>query len=122
MCFCSSGFTNYGLALRVEWLKSRERAARWTEEVLLLQEEMRRVVAFLEWKAMVADKRIYKEGTRAYANKQAALYRRLQTHFRAQWHGQLENSSFAKDDTDGNADDEAEEDGDDMEEDEDEDE
>lgn len=98
----------------------------------MLQEEMRRVVAFLEWKArwwderreseLVADERIYKEGTRAYANKQAALYRRLQTHFRAQWHGQLENSSFAKDDTDGNADDEAEEDGDDMEEDEDEDE
>ena len=36
--------------LRVEWAKSRARAARCREEVLLLKEEMRRVVAFLDWK------------------------------------------------------------------------
>lgn len=37
--------------LRVEWAKSRVRAARCREEVLLLREEMRRVLAFLEWKS-----------------------------------------------------------------------
>jgi len=37
--------------LRVEWVKSRARAARAHEEVLLLREEMRRVLEFLQWKA-----------------------------------------------------------------------
>ena len=38
-------------SMRVEWGKARARAHRWTEETVLLQEEMRRVVAFFEWKA-----------------------------------------------------------------------
>ncbi|KAF7974192.1 hypothetical protein HWV62_13237 [Athelia sp. TMB] len=33
-------------ALRVEWAKCKARQARWHEELLLLQEEMRRVIAF----------------------------------------------------------------------------
>ncbi|KAG2006690.1 hypothetical protein CC2G_014446 [Coprinopsis cinerea AmutBmut pab1-1] len=37
--------------LRVEWCKTRARAHRWQEECMLLQEEMRRVVAFWEWDA-----------------------------------------------------------------------
>jgi len=37
--------------LRAEWAKSRARTKRATEEVLLLQEEMRRLVEFLKWKA-----------------------------------------------------------------------
>jgi hypothetical protein len=37
--------------LRAEWSKSRARAARAREEVLLLREEMRRVLEFLGWKA-----------------------------------------------------------------------
>ncbi len=32
-------------ALRVEWAKAKARAARWTEQVRLVDEEMRRVVA-----------------------------------------------------------------------------
>ena len=36
--------------LQSEWAKSRARVGRCREEVLLLKEEMRRVVAFLEWK------------------------------------------------------------------------
>lgn len=35
--------------LRAEWAKSRARAARSREEVLLLTEEMRRTLAFLRW-------------------------------------------------------------------------
>jgi hypothetical protein len=34
------------LALRVEWAKAKARAARWEEEVVLLDEEMRRVIQF----------------------------------------------------------------------------
>ena len=36
------------LGLRIEWCKSRARRDRWTEEVQLLREEMRRVVESLE--------------------------------------------------------------------------
>ncbi|KAJ6448830.1 hypothetical protein C8R45DRAFT_1132718 [Mycena sanguinolenta] len=41
--------TNEGL--RVEWGKAWARAHRWTEEVDLLEEEMRRILVFLQWKA-----------------------------------------------------------------------
>ncbi|KAJ8697361.1 hypothetical protein PTI98_004171 [Pleurotus ostreatus] len=37
--------------LRVEWVKARARAERWREEVLLLEEEMRRAIAYCCWKA-----------------------------------------------------------------------
>ena len=38
-------------AMRIEWCKARARANRWTEEVDLLKEEMRRTEQFLEWHA-----------------------------------------------------------------------
>ncbi|KZP11773.1 hypothetical protein FIBSPDRAFT_709122, partial [Athelia psychrophila] len=34
------------IALRVEWAKCKARQARWHEELRLLQEEMRRVIAY----------------------------------------------------------------------------
>jgi hypothetical protein len=37
--------------VKSEWAKSRARAARACEEVLLLREEMRRTLEFLQWKA-----------------------------------------------------------------------
>jgi len=37
-------------ALHIEWAKSRARAQRWHEEVLLLKEEMRRVLVYFEYK------------------------------------------------------------------------
>ncbi|KAG1866481.1 hypothetical protein C8R48DRAFT_747671 [Suillus tomentosus] len=37
--------------VRVEWCKARARANRWSEEVELLLEEMRRVIVFLKWQA-----------------------------------------------------------------------
>ncbi|KAG1879783.1 hypothetical protein F4604DRAFT_1679368 [Suillus subluteus] len=40
-----------GLRLPLKWCKARARAARWVEEVELLQEEMRRMVCFLRWHA-----------------------------------------------------------------------
>ncbi|KAJ7020126.1 hypothetical protein C8F04DRAFT_1275478 [Mycena alexandri] len=37
--------------IHIEWSKARARADRWREELILLEEEMRRSVEFCEWKA-----------------------------------------------------------------------
>jgi hypothetical protein len=82
-------------AMRVEWATSFARMERWDEEVELLQEEMRRVVAFLEWKstdwlrkrelrsALVASD--IRSGLDAYARKQAAVYHDLAVSFSLLW-------------------------------------
>ena len=82
-------------AMRVEWATSFARMERWAEEVELLQEEMRRVVAFLEWKstdwltkrearsALVTPD--IQSGLDAYARKQAGVYRDLATSFSMLW-------------------------------------
>jgi hypothetical protein len=68
--------------LRVEWAKSRARAARWTEEVQLLCEEMCCTLVFMEWKADWWRKQAFsrpdapvhlRHGIEAYALRQAAL-------------------------------------------------
>ncbi|KAG1789189.1 uncharacterized protein HD556DRAFT_1433840 [Suillus plorans] len=73
-------------ALQIEWCKARARANRWTEEVKLLLEEMRRVREFLSWHAKwwdeQADRRVglppaEAEGTNAYVRRQAALRRNI---------------------------------------------
>jgi hypothetical protein len=80
--------------LRVEWAKSRARAARWTEEVELLCEEMRRTLAFLEWKAewwrnqarRRADAPAHlRHGIEAYAMRQAALQQRIANRHAKHW-------------------------------------
>ncbi|KAG5649942.1 hypothetical protein H0H81_001378 [Sphagnurus paluster] len=38
-------------ALRIEWCRARARCMRWEEELELLEEEMRRILAFLSWQA-----------------------------------------------------------------------
>ncbi|THU99435.1 hypothetical protein K435DRAFT_794947 [Dendrothele bispora CBS 962.96] len=38
-------------AIRVEWCKAQARMLRWREEVLLLCEELRRMVAYMAWRA-----------------------------------------------------------------------
>ena len=82
-------------AMRAEWTTSFARMERWSEEAELLQEEMRRVVAFLEWKssdwfskrearsALVASD--IGSGLDAYARKQAAVYRDLVIAFATRW-------------------------------------
>ena len=86
-------------AMRVEWAMSFARMERWAEEVELLQEEMRRVVAFLEWKstdwltkrearlALVTPD--IQSGLDAYARKQAGVYRDLAVSFSMLWHPTL---------------------------------
>ena len=79
----------------VEWTTSFARLERWTEEVDLLQEEMRRVVMFLEWKSAnwLAKAGVRKgtltfdiqSGLDAYARKQAAVYHNLAVSFAKLW-------------------------------------
>jgi len=85
--------------LRVEWTTSFARLARWSEEVDLLQEEMRRVVAFLEWRSREWSAKVdvrsedstsdVQSGLSAYARKQAAIYHGLAVSFTKLWHPTL---------------------------------
>ncbi|THU98453.1 hypothetical protein K435DRAFT_600195, partial [Dendrothele bispora CBS 962.96] len=69
--------------LRIEWCKSYARVRRWREEVMLLQEEMRRCLVTLEWQATTWEGRAVipnfegerLEGSSAYAHYQASICR-----------------------------------------------
>lgn len=76
--------------LRAEWSRSRARVRRCAEEVKLLREEMRRVLAFLKWEANQWELRAegqedlgmeLEEGLRAYAAEQAAFRLSLSSSF-----------------------------------------
>lgn len=84
------------IAVRVEWCKAWARSRRWTEEVSLLLEEMRRVVASYEHKAAWWRERRHSlgcvwpsadhaEGAHAYASEHAAMYEDLIFHCRLVW-------------------------------------
>ena len=103
---------NQSTALRIEWCKARARAQRWSEEVRLLLEEMRRVLQFLQWKALVWDGRAdflqrdldaaghstdkllgsrlllasRIEGVQAYARRQAHIQREIYNHCMMLWY------------------------------------
>ncbi|KAF8889256.1 hypothetical protein BD779DRAFT_1671831 [Infundibulicybe gibba] len=91
-------------ALRIEWCKSKARADRWSEEVELLREEMRRVCAFFESRAVEWERRAkythsvssilglvlptelaLTQGRTAYAMNQAAQFRAMGAHCQALW-------------------------------------
>jgi hypothetical protein len=74
------------IALRVEFLRSRARAMHWSEEVVLLLEEMRRVLVFMKWQARWWDAQGVRwvgldaeqqEGLVGYARHQASIRRRM---------------------------------------------
>ena len=81
--------------VRHEWMMCRARADRWKEESYLLQEEMRRIVAFLEWKSawwiekvgsrlgsVAAD---IQHGVDSYARRQSSVYHELAVTLGKQW-------------------------------------
>jgi len=80
---------------RHEWMTCRARADRWAEEVELLQEEMRRVLVYLEWKSTTWLQRVgirtrscapdIQRGIDAYARRQAAIHREIAISFASQW-------------------------------------
>ncbi|KAJ7795160.1 hypothetical protein B0H14DRAFT_2391995 [Mycena olivaceomarginata] len=82
--------------LRIEWAKTRAKAMRYAEEIDLLEEEMRRVLQFLQWRAdwwtslvgLRAGKQeelALREGHAAYAGKQAGYMQGLRDCFEHQW-------------------------------------
>jgi len=73
-------------SMRVEWAKARVRMVQWKEEFLLVQEEMRHVIEYLNWKAAWwcerSTLRTHTDTTvlsriSGYANKQAAICSRI---------------------------------------------
>ncbi|KAJ7118301.1 hypothetical protein C8R44DRAFT_878911 [Mycena epipterygia] len=81
-------------AVHIEWAKARARCGRWREEVDLLEEEMRRVQQFLEWrsdwwKGQVGLRGLAEgpqlEGESAYALRQAGLQSDLCARFIEEW-------------------------------------
>ena len=80
---------------RHEWMTCRARADRWAEEVELLQEEMRRVLVYLEWKSTTWLQKVgiragsctpdIQCGIDAYARRQAAIHRDIAISFASQW-------------------------------------
>ncbi|KAK7435536.1 hypothetical protein VKT23_019587 [Stygiomarasmius scandens] len=79
--------------LRIEWCKTYVRVKRWREEIVLLQEEMRRCLVTLEWQAQQWEAKTKidnfdgerKEGASAYAFQQAELRRGLALRFKGLW-------------------------------------
>ncbi|KAJ7761170.1 hypothetical protein DFH07DRAFT_957248 [Mycena maculata] len=85
--------------IRVEWAKARACADRWREEVILLDEEMRRVLQYCTWKAQWWDERVapvreegraaigpeLAEGLRAYALVQASREREWAITWEVKW-------------------------------------
>ncbi|THU85159.1 hypothetical protein K435DRAFT_869556 [Dendrothele bispora CBS 962.96] len=80
---------------RAEWCRSRARAQRAKEEVMLLKEEMKRTGLYLEWKEKWWKERVgvrsaerdapLCEGLDAYAYKKAKHERQLLHSFREEW-------------------------------------
>ena len=82
------------VALGVEWAKAKARADRWEEEVVLLDEEMRRVLKFCKWKATWWMERVTLrkglpgrsiEGFRAYATEQGEMEERIHAAWSTKW-------------------------------------
>ena len=90
--------------MRVEWAQCMARADRWEEEVTLLQEEMRRIIHFLEWKSRDWSSRVdaragnttptVRSGISAYAKKQASVYLNLTVRFSQRWRSTLVSLSL----------------------------
>jgi hypothetical protein len=87
--------TDEKIAVRIEWSRALARKTRWVEEVLLLREEMRRVLRYLSWeettwqeRAGAREDQVSREilaGMNAYASRQALLHHRIATFFKKQW-------------------------------------
>ena len=90
--------------MRAEWAQCVARAQRWEEEVILLQEEMRRVVQFLEWRSKnwfaKVDSRTdastpaVRIGLSAYAKKQGSVFHNLAVRFSQRWRSVLVSLSL----------------------------
>ena len=80
------GKDEFNGTMLVEWSKARARMQRWNEELLIVQEEMRRVIVYLKWKEAWWHERsslrdhvdvTILSGVSGYAHKQAATCSRM---------------------------------------------
>lgn len=86
----------------MEYAKAKARVTRWQEEILLLVEEMRRTVAFLQWKAqwwgdLAAKRRVrtdVQSGLIAYSRRQEAQLLGLAERFTILWRPTLTEGHF----------------------------
>uniref|UniRef100_A0A8H8CGI7 Uncharacterized protein n=1 Tax=Psilocybe cubensis TaxID=181762 RepID=A0A8H8CGI7_PSICU len=99
--------------LRVEWAKSRARVMRAKEEVLLLKEEMRRMLMFLKHRsawwverqsALPGTRKDLAEGISAFAKSQAEIQTSLANHFQRLWAAPFSDKITENDDDDDNDD------------------
>ncbi|KAJ6452203.1 hypothetical protein C8R45DRAFT_1057032 [Mycena sanguinolenta] len=83
------------------WTKARARADHWREELILLEEEMRRVLQFCVWKKGWWEGKVncgrevsaeLEEGLRAYALAQVARERMWESDWRIKWAGVRERA------------------------------
>ena len=97
----SSGEEVFDETMRSEWAKMKARRDRWEEEYQLVQEEMCRIVAYLEWKAdwwknqasrRVLDNRALVQGLSAYAYRQESHLILLATSSAMKWVGTLQSN------------------------------
>ncbi|GBE81977.1 hypothetical protein SCP_0403530 [Sparassis crispa] len=91
-------------ALRIEWAKAKASADRWWEEVILLDEEMRHVLTFSDWKIGWWKERIglhvdiseeLEEGLIAYAHEHIVFERALGMQLRMKWSAVRERATKA---------------------------
>ncbi|KAG1879135.1 hypothetical protein F4604DRAFT_1515785, partial [Suillus subluteus] len=85
----------YHSGLHIEWCKAQARTACWSEEVLLLIEEMCRVIEFFWWQshwwkeqgapAVVSQSAYYQEGALTYAERQACPWLMMANHCQQLW-------------------------------------
>ncbi len=92
----------FTIDLRVEYAKAKARVSRWHEEILLITEEMRRTVVFLQWKAQwwrdIAGERPARidiqQGITAYSHRQESQLLRLAEQFANLWRPALQDGCF----------------------------
>ncbi|THU84102.1 hypothetical protein K435DRAFT_806990 [Dendrothele bispora CBS 962.96] len=75
--------------LWVKWCKSYACVNRWREEILLLQEEMRRCLVTLEWQAKSWEQQADIDTFEAYTFEQAAVRRKIVSRFASLWSGEM---------------------------------
>ena len=88
ICETTQAEAEFNECMRIEWTKSRARMMRWQEEFAIIQEEMRRVIAWFEWKGTWWEQQAMRRenanlkpdvlsGISAYAYKQANITRSM---------------------------------------------
>lgn len=97
------GEDEFNKSMQVEWSKARARMRRWNEELMIIQEEMRRAIAYHEWRAAWWRERTslrehsdatISSGVLGYACKQAAICTRMAERCAMYWLPHLEMKGF----------------------------